>query len=87
MWTWFIALSFVGMVAVTFGLLASWSLASTALGFAIERSAFGQSHRVFDVPLGDGQYAREIKGYIGFLVIHALGFAALIVVGVAMATY
>lgn len=81
MWTWFSALSIAGMVAVTFAVLAVWSLASSALGFAIERSAFGRSHRVFDVPLGDGQYAREIKGYIGFLVIHALGFTALIQAG------
>jgi sterol desaturase/sphingolipid hydroxylase (fatty acid hydroxylase superfamily) len=81
MWNAFVALSWPAAVGITFAALSLVSLGSTALGFAIERSPWGRGHRVFDVPLDPGQYAREARGYLGFLVLHALGFPSLVAAG------
>jgi Delta7-sterol 5-desaturase len=64
-----------------FALFSVLMLVSLALGFAVERSAWGAKRRVSAVPLKDGQYGYEAVGNVGFVGICTAMFTAAIASG------
>lgn len=58
-----------------FVFLALLSIASVALGFALERSAFGQRNRVWTPAPWQGQYAFETRSAVRFTLLASMLFA------------
>ena len=69
------------LAGLVFGFLGSLTVASSWLGFALERSEYGRRRRIWDVPLASGQYRWEVVANLRFVAIATLAFTLAIASG------
>ncbi len=73
----------LALAAVLLGFFTAITVVPVAIGFALERSAFGQRRRIWAVPLPPGQLRREAWANVRFVLIGVAAFTAAIGSGAA----
>jgi len=73
------SLTYLELVGVCFAVLGGLVAIATGVAFALE-AALGNTRRIFDVPIADGQHRWELLGTLRFVVMGAFAFAWLLYV-------